>query len=548
LNERLEHVQELRLRRRPQRVPPPQPAAGDDPRPTIQMTTELHEVVDAGIAALSQDNDLYKRDGYLAHVVRSDGDDELVAWEPGTPQIRLAAAATLRERLTRVARWEKFESRSASWKPALPGNAIVDAALARGEWRGVRPLVGVIEAPSFRADGSIIDEPGYDRATGYLFCPNATFEPVPPAPTREDAVRAFADLAEVFCDFPYRAPLDRDVAIACLLTVLARPMIRGSVPAFVFDASVRGSGKSLQTDAIALIATGRGAARMSWPANDEELEKVLGAYALRGAALVSFDNISRPFGGAPLDRCLTAIDRVELRVLGKSQVPALHWRAVVLGTGNNILVPGDTTRRVLLSRLQPDVDRPEDRPVASFRHPELLEWVRQERPRLVRSAMTMIAALVAAGLPKSGPGSWGSFEAWAAVVPQAIAFAGGADVLAARPSEAEGHDPEAAALVAILDAFARLDPAGMTTKNLVELLYSQERLRGQAPPDGYDEARQGIEALVPTRAGYAPDATRLGNALRRHRDRIVDGRRLVSKPGRAGVVRWSVQGQLPPRT
>jgi hypothetical protein len=61
----------------------------------------------------------------------------------------------------------------------------------------------------------------------------------------------------------------------------------------------------------------------------------------------------------PLD--LTAGDTVELRVLGKSEVPTLRWRAVAMATGSNVAIAGDTSRRVLISRLESPLENPEDR-------------------------------------------------------------------------------------------------------------------------------------------------------------------------------------------
>ena len=61
--------------------------------------------------------------------------------------------------------------------------------------------------------------------------------------------------------------------------MVARPAIVGAVPAFIFDASSPGSDKTLQADIVSLIATGRVSGGMGFPADDEELERVLGGYA-----------------------------------------------------------------------------------------------------------------------------------------------------------------------------------------------------------------------------------------------------------------------------
>lgn len=511
---------------------------GDD-RPVVRVSVELHEVVDQAVATLSRDPDLYQRDGELVHVVRLAEDEADALALAGTPAIRTVTLATLRERLTRLALWERYDGRAKDYRPCIPPDIVTSAVAARGEFRGVRPIVGIAEAPLLSADGSVFERPGYDSATGYVYLPNADFPAVPAEPTRDNARRALAELAEVFCDFPYRSEADRMVAIAALLTMLARPAIRGSVPAFVFDANTRGSGKTKQVDAVSLIATGRESAKMNYPGDDAELEKVLGAYALRGAAMIAFDNVTGRFGAGSLDRVLTAGDFVELRVLGKSEIPTLRWRSVVFATGNNVEVVGDTSRRVLLGRLESPLERPEDR--ETFRHPNLLEWVLAERSRLVAAALTMLRAFVVAGRPRGECKPWGSFEAWSALIPPAIVYAGGADPMGCRLA-AEAEDPEKAALLAILTYWPRLAPEGTSAKAAIAALYPAERLRGECAPDGFDDLREAIETLVPTVPGKAPSVAKVGYALRRFRGRVVGGMALDGRTDRNGVMQWRVHG------
>ena len=499
---------------------------GQTGRPVIRMTTELADIVDSTIAALAVDRDVYQRDAHLVHVLRVAEGDGDAAYVVGTPQIRRMGAATLRERLTRLARFQKIDGRSDKWVSALPSQPLVDALLARGEYTGIRPLIGIIESPSIRPDGSIIQAPGYDRVTGYLYVPSGEFPAVPERPTKEDAVRALAELEEPFCEFPFAGPEHRASTIAAILTIIARPAIVGSTPAIVHDANVRGSGKTLKADAVSTIATGRPTAKMNFPSDVGELEKILGAYAIRGATVISFDNIVGTFGGGPLDRCLTAGDMVELRILGKSEVPSYRWRAVVMGTGNNVALAGDTSRRAIMSRLESPLENPEER--QTFKIPNLLEWLQANRPRLVVAALTLLRAWYVAGRPAGGCRSWGSFEAWSSIIPPAIVFAGGADPMQTRPAATGEDDAEKRALVAILDGLARLDPTGlgMTTKTIIDALYGAEQLRGHAPPDGYEAVRESIDALTSTAPGKAPSGHKLGTKLRMFRRRVVAGRLL----------------------
>jgi hypothetical protein len=517
----------------------------------IEVGPDLNRVVDEAVEALAEDRNLYQRDGRLVTVLRSDPREKTkrAAVAPGSPIIREISSATLKERLATVANFYR-ESEAGALLPTSPPADVVGAVLARGEWPSVRPIVGLLEAPSIRPDGSILDRPGYDDATGYVYVPSVKFPDVPSAPTREDAVRALADLAEIFADFNYAGETDgqraahRAVPIATLLSVIARPAIAGSVPAFAYDAPTPGSGKGLQVAALGTVGTGRAPALMNWPHDEAELEKCLAAFAIIGSPIVAFDNLTRPFCGAPLDRCLTAIDCVQLRILGKSEVPSLPWRAVVVATANNIEISGDTCRRVLLTRVDPEMERPDER--EGFAHPDLLAWCLAERPRLVVAALTLLRAFVVAGRPKQPIKPFGSFEAWAALVPSAIVFAGGGDATLTRQEVQSKGDPARLALGVLLDGIATLDPDhyGLTAKELLGAVYKVER--GSFHTEEIERAieaapiREALELLCPPRGGAQPSTHALGVVLRRHRDRVVGGRVLRGRVDRNGTTRWQV--------
>jgi hypothetical protein len=506
--------------------------------PVIRITPRLHESVDVAVAALAADAEIYQRDGRLVRVVRvAKADAEREDMAAGTPQIRGVAIATLRERLTRAARFERFDARSGDWVETLPSDRIVTAVDARSEWLGIRPLVGVIETPSMRPDGTLLDHPGYDAATGYLYAPGREYPPLPARPTLDDARAALASLVEPFSDFPVSSEAERIVPIAALLTLVARPAIRGACPAFLFDASTRGSGKSLAARATTLLAHGREASLMSWPPDAVELEKVLGAYALRGAAVACFDNVTGEFGGGPLDKALTCADRVQLRVLGVSDVPELPWRAVILAGGNNMVIGGDTTRRVLVCRLEPMCELPEER--SDYAIPDLMAWCREHHPRLVVAALTLLRAYVLAGRPAQQLAGWGSFEAWTALIASAIVWAGGPDIMACRPTIAGQDDATTGALRTLLEQLPGFAREGCSISTMLQRLYSPERMRGNAPPDGFESLREALEVLAPPRAGQAPSAQRLGTALGKLRRPVVAGRHL-DRTITHGIARWHV--------
>src|SRR5690606_28386970 len=142
--------------------------------------------------------------------------------------------------------------------------------------------------------------------------------------------------------------------------------------------------------------------KSTFPTQVEELEKMLGSMAMAGVQVAGFDNLSTstPLQGAPLDKYLSARD-VKARILGKSETPTLTWNAVVIVTGNNVSVLGDTVRRAIKCRLEPDVERPEER--TGFANPDPKAYARKHRPALVVAGLTILRAYFVAGCPVTRP-------------------------------------------------------------------------------------------------------------------------------------------------
>ena len=511
-----------------------EPALGGDLNsnpigPVIEISADLPGNIDAAIAALVACPDLYTRGTSLAQVVLAT-DPEHPEGE-GLPVLRALPKATLREMLCRVASWQRFEPRGndgqGAWKSAIPGEAIVQGVADRGRWPGLRPILGIARTPFLRRDGSVCDHPGYDKASGYVLVCSEPFPSVPDRPSREEARAALDCLLDLFCDFPFVDEPSRHVPLAALLTLLALPALGGAnVPAFLFDATTPGTGKSLLLDVVCLLATGREVPKSSWR-EDEEMAKVFGAAALEGASVLAFDNISPeiPFGGSAVELVLTCSGQYKPRILGRSEIPTLPWRAVLLATGNNVSVRGDTRRRVLLSRQQTTLERPEERD--DFKYPLLRETARQRRGALVGAALTLLRAHAVAGRP-AAVRRIGSFETWGAMVASALAWAGGANVLDAMPRPDTADDPILSSLRVLLEAWPLFDPTGhgLRLGALADKLYPFPRRFEDAPEDdGLGHVREAVELLAPAHGGgrVRVDVRRLGAVLRAHRERNLGG-------------------------
>ena len=499
----------------------------------------VHEVTEAMTSALCADPDIYERSLELVHTIASDQRDA-DGWASGAPIVRACPTSWLVDRVSTHGRCVRF-SRRGEWSPCPPPNERVVAVRERGEWPGIRRLDSVIETPFARPDGSICQTPGWDEATRVLYLPSGRYPEILLEPTRTDAEIAYLALADVFRDFPYASESHRSATIAAILTLVSRPAILGSIPCWAFDASGPRQGKSLQTDVVSLIATGRRASRMTFPPSDEELEKIVSSYAISGARIVPFDNVDRAFGGAALDKVITATDTVDLRLLGSSVIRTFTWRALVIASGNGLDFRGDMLPRVLAPRLESPLERPEER--EGLR--DLRAYAAEHRERLVAHALTIVRAFVVAGRPGQAVPRWGGFDEWVALIASALVWAGAPDPQGARRGGADDEDATRSAERALVVGWDRVCgervQEGISTTDAVALLYPSLRRDEQLPPDGHDGVREAIELLTHCKQGMPPTKRALGAALSKLKGRNIGGKRLLLLGETHGIRRWGTR-------
>ena len=402
------------------------PAA--DTRPVIRLGPDITRMVDEGQAALLTLPDgplVFQRARRLSMIARGITSPKYLHRPADAPVIVEAQAAYPDELATRAARWEKFDKRAKKgeeWVEVTPPSRFVQTLQARPSWPF--PLLeGLIHSPTLRPDGSLLDTPGYDREPDSILTGTARASPRSPArPTLDDARSALGRLQEVVRDFPFARDYHFSAWISAVLSLVCRATIAGCVPLHGITATTRGSGKTLLADTIALIGTGRLAARWSQVFDEDEERKRMLALALDGDPLVCIDNISAPLGSGVLALALTGSSFKD-RLLGVSETREAPLSAVFLCTGNNVQYVGDVARRVVPIAIDPIMERPEER--TGFAHPSLLPWVHAERPRLTMAALTIVKAYFEAGCPAQGLTPFGSFEAWSDLIRQALVWAGG---------------------------------------------------------------------------------------------------------------------------
>jgi len=501
-----------------------------------QLPREIREAA-AALLTHSAGPAIYQRAGMLCRVARLDKatDDDGIRRPAGSLTIVNLEADWLELHLSRAARWRRFDERKGDWAAIDAPAKVARGLLADlGNWP-FPTLRAVIETPTLRPDGSILDSPGYDAASGLLFDPGgADFGSIPANPSRDDALQALVELRGVLKGFPFSDGIDaegrdavtaggisRSVTLAALFTALVRAALR-TAPLFGKTAPTMGSGKSLLADVISIIATGRTAPAMSYTDDPAEERKRLTAALSSGTPLILIDNVEAPMQSDALCSILTQ-QIYRDRILGQTRTVELPTCCTVLVTGNNLVIRGDLATRALLSQLDARCERPDERQFDV----DLYDEVPRIRPQLVRAILTILRAYVVAGRPPVAAKPYGRFEDWSATIRAPLLWLGLHDPCGSRAWVVDA-DPVDATLGCLLTAWeAAFGTAPATVADAVD-----------ASKKTGTEADNLKAALDPFLFKGEPDPRRIGAFIAKHKGRVRTG--LTFQPlGKTGHrIRW----------
>ena len=288
---------------------------------------------------------------------------------------------------------------------------------------GLRELTAVIRAPTLRSDGSILESPGYDRASGlYYLRDSLTHAPMVQSPTREQAEAALAYLLEPLQDFPFIEPEHKAGAVAYLMTCVLRSAIDAPVPGFAFDAPSPGTGKTLLASMGGWVAHGESPPISQYTHDVEEQGKRVQSTLAAGVPLVIWDNIVHKFGSEVTDALLTS-RLYTARILGQSKMPVYVNNTVWTFNGNNLrLNNADTIRRLIWIRMAYQKGDPAKR--IDIRIDNLMAWVLERRKHMIRACITIARWGV---LNPNRVDRYASFEDWSAMVRAPVMALMGAD-------------------------------------------------------------------------------------------------------------------------
>jgi hypothetical protein len=315
-------------------------------------------------------------------------------------------------------------------------------------------------------------------------------------------------------------------------------VLRGTLPTapgFAFDAPAAGSGKTLLATVIAILTTGTEPSISAPASKDEEMRKRLFASLREGAGVILWDNLRYPLGGAAIDSFLTAPSYKD-RILGVSETASLPNRAIFLCTGNNLTVLGDTCRRVLIARIDPESETPFAREFTF----DPASLVMRQRQNLVVDALTIVRAYITAGSPRLGKGRTASFELWDDLVRQPLVWI--AELAKMKTELPSFTDP-----LAVIQRQFDNDPA---TQRLGAFMGGWSSLYGELPTTAkkaIHDAMMGETTLFETleeiaaESGRAINSRTLGRWMERNIGRRHNGQCIHRGKLRDGIQTWSIR-------
>lgn len=295
------------------------------------------------------------------------------------------------------------------------------------------PLESIIRVPVFSKVGRLRTERGYDRELSCFIDCDFIPLPVPEIPAQAELVEAKNWLYEVIFDFPFsdrfdgtemqelkiddslnleRGQSSRTAAIALILQPFIRSLFSGSAPGFCIDKPVAGTGAGLFVDTMSLIAEGHRANATPVGPNNEELRKLITSALMNCQGLIFLDNINHHMDSGPLASALTS-GIWQDRILGSSEMTNIETKATWVFAANNGSFSHELMRRFVPIRL--DAGLPDPTRGREFRHPNLEQWILNNRQKIVWACHIIIQNWIAKGKPK-GKANLASFEDWSSVM------------------------------------------------------------------------------------------------------------------------------------
>ena len=479
--------------------------------PTIEISGgQLRDVAAEVVAAI----DAAGKPEPLLYV-RGDGLVRIVTDSDKNPRPGIVGTEAMPEIMSRAANFVR--TGPSGCVGVFPPESLAKAIVNLGRWP-FPVLRGIVEIPVLRKDGSILDNPGYDRASELYYRPNAEIPKIPGNPSRSDAKAAASFLLDILSDFPFQDEGSRDNALGLLLTVVAKEII-GLTPMALIDAPAKGTGKTRLAQLASIAATGRELPLSPEVRDEDEWRKQITSLLIADRLVIVIDNVERTICSSHLAAVLTTSEWAD-RLLGKSEVLRLCSRAIWIATGNNIRLGGDISRRVYWIRLNANVAKPWMRDSREFKR-ELPAWAITHLAEIVAALLIMARSWIVGGRPEWSGRPLGSYESWSRTVGGILEYCGLNGFLSNLEALYEQVDDEPAQwgvfFCAIFEFFGENNY--FSTKALLEQVSGESwHLSGL-------DKNNSLKSALPESLGEPNDkgfSRRLGLALRKRKDQIFE--------------------------
>jgi hypothetical protein len=294
-----------------------------------------------------------------------------------------------------------------------PPRDLCENYMAREEnWRGVPFIDGTATAPFFAPDGTLCDRTGfYPEARAWLSLPKG-FDVGDTAPTRANIEAARRLILEtVLQGVAFADAASRAHAVALMLLPFVRRMIDDATPLHLFNAPLRGSGKTYAAELCVLpFATPTLTPEKS---TDEEWRKSLFCELATGPSHILLDNIKRNLNSSTLDAAITARSGfLRERLTGTGEMVTASTRCVWVATANNAELTPDAATRSVVIQLDTNSENPDLREFKS----DPVAFVQANRAQVIGALLTLVRAWQAEQCPHYRGSNRIRFNTWARVM------------------------------------------------------------------------------------------------------------------------------------
>lgn len=398
------------------------------------------------------------------------------AWLRGDYLLVPATDVDLRRRVVTVAA-EKMSARYLA--------AITSALRAQRDLTPVSPINMIASGPLFSERGALIATPGYHRDPGILVRPYTGHEDLTDGALRArlaehagDHLALARECAAHLLQTIKTIPTDAAGFCAWLvhvMTLLTRDQFP-CAPAFVYNATRPGSGKTISARAAMIIGAGGIFAELPFSTQTgAELAKSLGAEfaqtsgggAIPRAVLIDNANLQE-FRDPVLENWLTS-PTISGRELGVSKNFRAPNRLTLAITVNGGSFAADMNRRSVSIELASTSDNPS---ALVFNSPPPDVYARLHASDLAREAITMLWAHREAGAPQPPCAPLNSFEAWWRAAGAPVLWATGVNPLEATQRRIVADDPDLerrALWIALLEAVGAVDGKALPMAEILRL-------------------------------------------------------------------------------